>query len=271
MRRNSLDCFQLVYKWYADLNKIDIFMHFLGKWYGDFFIESNRLLEKYHGIKLIRINSTNFTNYDSIQVVCNGYNCEWTDMYKTKQIEHSFVLTSYNEDNNTFTLIDPYFQVELQNYTIPFTINNDVRMYKLEMVLVKNSEYIGEVVEIISAVMKSDYFQKALCIFNNIGEDALSYTKPDLKYDPRLLYVKAIRDKFTNIHYCFTKISEKNIEFASVCDYSADLKILSSVLNDLTIKSYIKKEKNISKLIDVMYCLIDKEYEMIKYIKDRYS
>lgn len=275
-KKNNLDCFQLVYDWYAEKNNINIHMHFLSKWYSldeqafdNRINTSHKLLEKFHGIKFSKIQKisehTNFT----IQVVCDGYNCEWAEMYLKKHTAHSFVIVP--DKNNLLTLIDPYSMLELSKLPSTFIENKEISMYDISFTSATSSDYIGEVVKIAKDKIESKPLLKMVALLKNINERSLDYNGIEFQYDPRLIFVKQISNKYANIHYCFTEISKIYRNFSSVCVFSAELMKKSRILCDLTIKSYIKKDGNISVLKDIMYSLIQTEEEMINFIVQQFS
>lgn len=276
MKKNNLDCYQSVYDWYAERNNINIYMHFLCEWlpFKENVFENridicHNLLETFHGIKFTRTKKISEYSSSTIQVVCDGFECEWTDMYLKRHSAHSFVIIL--SKSKLMTLIDPYFMSEFNNLPISFVESKKVRMYEINFTSPTSSNYLNEVVKIAEDNIKANTFLKMTKLLTDINEHSLDNIGAEFEYDPRLIFVKQISNKYINLQYCFEMISKYYQNFKSVCIYSEKLKKESIILRDLTMKSYIKHEKNVSMLKGIMHSLIQTEEEMINYIVKTYS
>lgn len=142
------------------------------------------LLEKYHGIKLIKtqcnsirvlrqIVSDKLTKCGPVLLKCDIFNCSWNMSYHRDHVNHLIMIVGFNKNSEIVTIIDPFTSQDEYEISLSSVANPCQEIETFEMV---NSEDISrqfidyEITNGLTYNLKSDMFGKIEAFVGNLHD-----------------------------------------------------------------------------------------------------
>lgn len=274
------DCVQAVYDCFAAFSHVPIFMHFLDKWdfeadwhseaMPDLYREAE-LLSDFHGLCIQKVGKSaasdqrifnSLTRERVLQVICDGFDCCWTELYRKTHTTHSFLVAGYDEKTDEAVLADPYFSQE--RIGIPrnkLALLGELQMRSLYFAVPKRTDYRNAIEDRVEYLRQKNYLDRMREFVEHIPvEHMLDQTMTDLKYDPRLVFIKNFSNKYVNLLTCFEHVARADHDFDAVISRLREIAETVVVLKDLTIKGYVRKSnRQFGQLRELMFRIIHLE------------
>lgn len=235
------------------------------------------LLEKYHGIKIVKEQYTDhkllmnrikiLLTQSPIMLHCDVFNCPWNILYQRNHVNHYVLIIGLNDSTKQIYILDPYSTkaentIDISNIApdsgdISYFVTNEISNIQIE-------NYIFEIDISLRHIDNTGFFQSFKNFhtdFKTRFEEVMITDYLDVYAIPLIINLRRI----ANQRYCYciflNEMLDKKLLNPPILNMMESIAEKYELLRVLLIKQILKKKMNIKESSNIISDIIDREHE----------